>query len=134
MYDLVMVINLVFAQMLYNYSSTGGRPSLKLLQLIKYKTPDGVTSTIRPKQSLAPKWRDMGTQFGFEQAKLDIWYTQYHNDEERANAVLSHWLNNGSADYPLSWVGLIEMCADIQLGTLADDIWIALINYHTQKR
>ncbi len=75
----------------------------------------------------------MGTEFGFDDARLSIWDTQYRNDEDRAHAVLAHWLDNGSAEYPLEWVKLLEMFDVLEFEKFGKDVEEALIaNYKTQ--
>ncbi len=76
----------------------------------------------------------MGTEFGFDEARLCIWDTQYRTDEERAHAVLAHWLDNGAAHYPLEWVGLLDMFEVLGCGEFAKIVETALIvNYKTQS-
>ena len=69
----------------------------------------------------------MGSAMGFANAKLKIWTTQFHNDQERAHAVLSHWLANGSENYASDWKGFLELCVDLELSEDANDIRKAII-------
>ena len=69
----------------------------------------------------------MGSALGFAEAKLKIWTTQFHNDQERAHAVLSHWLANGSENYSSDWKGFLELCVDLELSEDANDIRKAII-------
>ena len=107
-----------------------------MLQLIKYKDTNGERIAVRPEETLAKKWREVGTQFGFEEAKLDIWQTQYQNDKARAHAVLAHWLADGSnpaEEYPLTWKGLLDLCEDLQEKVLKKSIYAAVVSVYESK-
>ena len=109
------------------------RPTARLLGLIKYKDTNGEKVFVRPEEALAPKWKDMGTQFGFEAAKLAIWSTKYNDDKERAHAVLGHWLADGSKHYSLTWEGLLELCEDLNETELKKSIYAAVVSVYEAK-
>ena len=75
----------------------------------------------------------MGTALGFADAKLKIWTTQFHNDQERAHAVLSHWLANGSTNYSSNWRGFLDLCLDLELSEDGKDIGKAVIACYNQR-
>ena len=107
-----------------------------MLQLIKYTDSNDERINVRPEQTLAPKWRDMGTRLGFDEAKLAIWNTQYNNDKARAHAVLAHWLADGSKpadEYPLTWGGLLDLCEDLEEKELKKSIYAAVVSVYKAK-
>ncbi len=83
---------------------------------------------VRTRQKLAPKWKEVGQAFGIDESKLMIWEAQYHNNEDRVNAVLGHWLDNGCCDYSFNWAGLLELiCEVLQLRNFAVTLHTALL-------
>ena len=77
--------------------------------------------------SVAEKWKDIGFQLDFDDTgqQLDAIETCCKNDPlSCCHAMFQHWLKGNGVDR--TWGTLIAILKDCELGTLADQVWMAL--------
>ena len=81
---------------------------------------------------MSNKWKEIGCLLEISLSLLQAWGTTYReNPLECINAVLNHWLQNGTesnSDYPVSWEGLYLLLQDVELTEVAVELKEALDN------
>ena len=90
------------------------------LRLIKWKDESGEEKDFRLKSSIVHKWREIGDLVRVPWQKLGLWARD--NADERCEAVLSHWLDNPTKQYPVTWEGLYRLLKDSQLASVATEL------------
>ena len=76
----------------------------------------GQEQQLRIKISVCNKWRNIGHLLKIDKSILQAWATMYHdNPLECIELVMSHWLENPTKEYPVSWEGLKELLKDVEL-------------------
>ena len=80
---------------------------------------------------IAPKWRKAGEIIGLEHYALIGIKHDHAEDREKATAVLQIWMENASNlprydKYPMTWIGLVALLKDCDLGTLSETVDKAL--------
>ena len=74
-------------------------------------------------EHISSKWRDFGELIGLSGPMLTSIATEHHKEPlECCRAVLSHWLENPPAEYPLTWKKLIELLTDCKLGQVVSEL------------
>lgn len=83
--------------------------------------------TFKLKASIVHKWREIGNFVNVPMEKLEVWAKE-KDAEACCDAILLHWLNNSSSNYPVTWEGLYELLRDCDLCQVADDLKEAVDN------
>ena len=79
------------------------------------------------KQLICHKWKELGCLLESPLPILHGWEKKYRGDPMvSVNAVLSHWLENPTEYYPISWEGLDRLLDDAELGQVAEDLKLVL--------
>ena len=73
------------------------------------------------------KWREIGNSVGINWQQLEAWARRM-DDKACCEAVVSHWLDNPSPNYPATWKGLYELLDDNELGQVTTDLKQAVQN------
>ena len=78
-------------------------------------------------ERISSKWRDIGELIGLSFQQLDC-MAREHRDKhlDCCRAVLGHWLENPSEEYPITWRGLIELLQDSELGQVVSELKFVL--------
>ena len=79
------------------------------------------------KQLICHKWKCLGCLFEIPLPMIIGWEKKYCEDPiDSIDAVLSHWLENPTDYYPITWKGLYRLLEDTELGQVAKDLKLAL--------
>ena len=104
-------------------------PSSRNLTLIKWRNTQGEEENFRLKQLICHKWKGLGCLLEIPLPILLGWEKKYREDPmDSIDAVLSHWLENPTDYYPISWTGLYRLLEDAELSQVATDLKEALNN------
>ena len=97
------------------------QPNSKNLLSLKWKNTDsGKTEKFRIVSQITHKWRDLGGLLQIPWSQLECWSKdRSKDDKDCCVAVLNHWLNNPTSDYPATWEGLYELIDDCELNEIA---------------
>ena len=106
-------------------------PSLKLLNLLKWKDEYGVKHTFQLGSRVSTKWRDFGLLLSLELNELDGLDSCYRGVSSSCwNRVMEHWLNGGGEpDYPPTGEGLYLLLRDTEHPNIARDLRKAVVAY-----
>ena len=102
-----------------------------LVDLLKWEDENGVIRELKIYSKIAHRWRQIATQLGFELGEIDSIEENHHRNHSRVTAVLSQWFDNAvnlpnASQYPKSWLGLINLLEDAELGEVAEELRTAL--------
>ena len=101
------------------------------MDLIKWEDENGVIKELRIYSKIAHKWRQIGTQLGFELGEIESIRKNNPFDSDRVTVVLGRWFDNAknlpnASRHPKSWQGLINLLEDVELGEVAKELKRAL--------
>ena len=97
--------------------------------MIEWRNKQGKKEKFRLKQLICHKWNGFGCLLEIPLLIIIGWEKKYREDPiENIDAVLSHWLENPTDYYPITWEGLYHLLEDTELGRLAEDLKLALDN------
>ena len=69
------------------------------------------------------EWRTLGELLNFPFSKLENIVAHHRdNPKECCRAVIGQWLDNPPANYPTTWLGLLELLEDSQLGQVVAEL------------
>ena len=80
------------------------------------------------KKQIFLKWREIGSLLGIPFQELEDWQRRKHSSQDCCDAVINHWLNNPTEDYPTTWEGLYDLLEDCELGEVASNLKTAVEN------
>ncbi len=69
-----------------------------------------------------PKWDTIGVLIGMSDNMIQAIEKERSTIIKRFEEVLHYWINNGSKNYPASWIGLRKVLEDSELHTLSERI------------
>ena len=110
------------------------------MDLIKWEDKDGVVKQLRIYTKIAHKWKQIATRLGFELGEIDSIRRNYpFDDHDRVMAVLSQWFDNAknlpnASRYPRSWLGLINLVEDAEIGEVTEELRTALFSPRNSVR
>ena len=97
--------------------------------MIDWKNEQGDKKRFRLEHLICHKWKELGCLLEIPLPILQGWEKKYREDPvDSINAVLSHWLENPTDYYPVSWEGLDRLLNDAELGQVAEELKQALNN------
>ena len=109
------------------YFFSAAIPSSRNLTLIEWKNEQGESKMFRLKQLICHKWKELGCLIEIPLPMIQCWERKYREDPmDSINAVLSHWLENPTDYYPISWEGLDRLLNHAELGEVAEELKQAL--------
>ena len=104
-------------------------PTSRSLTLIEWRNKQGERKRFRLKELICHKWMEIGCLLEIPLPVLQSWETEHlKNQLKCTNTVLSHWLENPTDYYPVSWAGLDRLLDNAELGQVAEDLKQALCN------
>ena len=65
---------------------------------------------------------------GISSSQLDLWRQEKQAILERCEAVLDHWLNHPTEEYPATWEGLYELLEDCEFSEVVTKLKRAVEN------
>ena len=103
-------------------------PTLKALNLLKWKDEQGQEQTFRLVNRVSTDWKIFGRLLQLTEKQLDGFDEQYlRNTTTCWNRVMEHWLaGGGRPDYPPTWEGLYTLLEDMELKEIAEELKKAL--------
>ena len=105
------------------------RPTSRSITLIEWRNKQGERKRFRLKDRICHKWMEIGCLLEIPLSVLQSWETEHlKNQLKCTNAVLSHWLDNPTGYYPVSWEGLDRLLEHAELGQIAEELKLALEN------
>ena len=103
------------------------RPTSRNITLIEWRNKQGKRKRFRLKERICHKWFDIGSLLEIPLPVLQSWETEHlKNQLKCTNTVLSHWLDNPTDYYPISWEGLDRLLDNAELGEVAEELKQAL--------
>ena len=69
-----------------------------------------------------PKWNTIGVLIGMSHKKIQAIENDRSTIKKRFEEVLHYWIDNGSKNYPASWIGLRKVLEDSELHALSERI------------
>ena len=97
--------------------------------MIEWRSKQGKKEKFRLKQLICHKWKGLGCLLEIPLPILLGWEKRYREDPmDSIDAVLSHWLENPTDYYPITWPGLYRLLKDAELSQVAEDLKLALDN------
>ena len=97
-------------------------PTIKTLTVLKWRNDQGNIEKFQTKKQIFIKWRDMGNMLEIPWQVLEDWESNKKSSQECCDAVIHHWLNNPTEDYPATWEGLYELLKDCELDVVASKL------------
>ena len=89
----------------------------------------GQKKQLRIKKSICNQWKDIGALLEIPPSSLMAWESTYNrNPLECIEAVMNHWFENPTDDYPVSWEGLKNLLQAVELCEVAKRLEQALSN------
>ena len=89
----------------------------------------GQKKPLRIKKSICNQWKDIGALLEIPPSSLTAWETMYNrNPHECIEAVVNHWFENPTDEYPVSWEGLKKLLQAVELYEVAKRLGEALSN------
>ena len=105
------------------------RPTSRSITFIEWKNERGEKKRFRLKELICHKWTEIGCLLEIPLPILRAWETKNLKDPlQCTNDVLSHWLENPTDYYPVSWEGLDCLLDNAELGQVAEELKQALNN------
>ena len=104
-------------------------PNSQNIHVLKWKNAEGKTERLRIVSEISYKWEDFGGVLGIPWPQLQCWNKDYKDSKKCCVAVLHHWLDNPTDDYPATWEGLCELIEDCDLSNVADKLREATQNF-----
>ena len=102
-------------------------PTFRSLNIIKWKNNKGEIERFSVISSVSHKWCKIGTVLGIHHGPLEtIFLRNLKDPEPSCEEVFKKWLDDGSAYYPITWDGLIELLKDAGLPQESEKLRIAL--------
>ena len=99
------------------------RPTMDMIQLVKYTGSDGQPKEFRLLENIQGKWKDIGTLMRIENATLNNFEHKHRGEsKEQCRDVLQTWREQGSEKYPVTWSGLLEVLKDVQLKEVSREL------------
>ena len=98
--------------------------SIKNLTLLKWVDSNGREQKFYLHQKVSSKWRDFGHCFDLEENELDAIEEECFRRCDRCwYKVMDQWLNGGgTAEYPITWKGVIKVLEDVRCDTVAKQL------------
>ena len=98
-------------------------PSLKLLNLLKWKDEQDQEHVFRLVDRVCADWKNFGINLGITNSVLEGLNKQYLGECSTCwNEVMDKWLNGVSEEYPVTWEGLYSLLADTKYPTVAKEL------------
>ncbi len=92
--------------------------TLKNLTILKWTDKDGRPQTLRLRDDISFRWRDVGNLLELGSSRIEGIAIRRHEDVRQCcSDVLQDWLRNGSPDYPATWESMLNLLEDIQLSS-----------------
>ena len=105
------------------------QPTLKNLQLIRWRDKNRELKKFYLKHSICIEWEKIGDLVDIPSGLLEAWGIKYREDPLKCiKPVLSHWLSNPTEDYPATWEGLYQLLEDIEYSEIAKQLRQCLDN------
>ena len=90
------------------------RPSQADLQLLKWRDEQSYKQEFRLVNEVSAKWEQFGYHVGLNENETTALKREHLGNCTLCwNAVMAHWLNQGSERYPVTWRGLYSLLADV---------------------
>lgn len=102
-------------------------PTMKTLTLLKWQN-EGKIEKFQTKKQIFLKWRDIGILLEIPWQVLEDWQRTKQSSEVCCDAVINHWLNNPTEEYPATWEGLYDLLEDCELDVVASNLKKAVAN------
>ena len=97
--------------------------------MIEWRNKQGERKRFRLKELICHQWIDIGCLLEIPLPVLQSWETEHLKSQLKCtNTVLSHWLENPTDYYPISWEGLCHLLEDAELGQVAEQLRQAINN------
>ncbi len=100
---------------------------MKNLIVLTWTNKDGQTETLRLRDDMISRWRDVGHLVDISASRLDgISAHRLGDVRQCCQDVLQEWISRGSSDYPATWEGLLKILRSLELNSCADSLERAL--------
>ncbi len=100
---------------------------MKNLIVLTWTNKDGQTETLRLRDDMISRWRDVGHLVDISASRLDgILAHRLGDVRQCCQDVLQEWISRGSSDYPATWEGLLKILRSLELNSCADSLERAL--------
>ena len=101
--------------------------TLKHLTLLKWRDCDGKNRSLRLRDEMSSKWRDVGDLLEIDSSRLDCIHAHRMGDVRLCcRDILLDWLQMEDNSYPASWEGLLVLLEDLELNNVAKKLNEAL--------
>ena len=108
------------------------------VDLIKWKDDNGAIRKLKCYSEVAHKWDQIATRLGFELGEIES-IRKNNSFNDRVTVTFRRWFEDAinlpnAMNYPKSWVGLIELLKDAELGEVAQELLTTLSSTHNSVR
>ena len=109
------------------------------MDLLKWEDESGVRRELKIYSKIAHRWRQIATRLGFELGEIESIEEDHRRNHSCVTAVLRQWFDNAknlpnASRYPKSWLGLINLLEDAELGEVAEELHTALSSSQNSVR
>ena len=101
--------------------------TLQHLTLLKWTDSNSKNHSLRLRDELSSRWRDVGDLLGVDSSRQDGIHAQRMGDVRLCcRDILLDWLQMEDKSYPPSWEGLLVLLEDLELNNVAKKLNEAL--------
>jgi len=101
--------------------------TIQNLTLLKWTDSNGQDHSLKLKNAISPKWREVGDLLGVDSSRLDGIHMHRGGDVQLCcRDVLLEWLQMKETSYSVNWEGFLVLLKDIELNSTAMKLQEAL--------
>ena len=101
--------------------------NLHHLTVLKWTDSDGQKHSLRLRNEMSSRWRDVGDLLEVESSHMEGMDTHHRGDVRLCcRNVLVDWMQMEEPSYPTNWEGLLLLLEDLELNQMAKKLKIAL--------